>query len=334
MEPTAEWISEGFESRHHIEEEHQGGLKCDLKIFESRYNSKGERVVLSVGTRRQLDPPEEHPAHDFALVLTRFYDRTREKELEYTELEIRSPHVKKALKEVVPQYHDIDLRTARIILHNYPTCIFHYRRELEAYGRTLRDTVAIQHLVFILKYMYKELDSDLYNYYSLVEATPQSPRLDFQNLWMVFRPGEKIYTKVGNTEAIYDFKSKKRCKCTLPWCWKSKWVITASFIDYDGINFGYNTTTLRIAPYEGYKALKDLNVVPLEYLPNKELVSEAVISRGKRFIALHGNHHKSYNGIAKMLPRDTSLDEEFLYDNSLYPNTLVFRLQFGLNDFH
>src|SRR5436190_16379827 len=110
------WASAGQE------EEDKGGLKCELKTFEARYNSKGERLVLDVGSRKLLDPP--HRAKDSALVLTRFYDR--EKELEYTELEIRSPHIKAALKEIVPEYHDLNIQSKNIVLRDDPKCLFHY----------------------------------------------------------------------------------------------------------------------------------------------------------------------------------------------------------------
>lgn len=283
------------------EREDQGGLNCELKSFEARYNSKGVRVVLSVGSRKVLDPPRDR-AHDSALVLTRFYDRG--KALEYTELEVRSPHVKAALKEVVPEYHDLNLRTTKVLLRDYPKCLFHYRKELQEHGSTLQDPEAVKHLVFALKYMYKALQSEIYSYYSLVESASSSPSIDFLNLWMVFRPGDYVYTKTAGIERVLKFKAMTRCKCLVPWCYKSRWSIDADYIDYDGTDFGYSNAGFTILPYDGYKDLKDLVVTPLQYHPNRNSIIETMVMRGRKFIGLHGIHHRMYKGIAKLLGPD------------------------------
>jgi hypothetical protein len=194
---------DGFNETYNLgnvdHEEDTVGLTCELKTFEGRYNSKGERVVLDVGSRWRLEPPRDR-ANDSALVLTRFYDK--EKELEYTELEIRSPYIKTALMEVVPEYRHINLRTTKIVLRDHPTCLFHYRKELQAYGSTLQDQEAVKHLVFALSYMYKSLQSEIYSYYNLVESSSISPSIDFLNLWMVFRPGDYIYSKSADVERV------------------------------------------------------------------------------------------------------------------------------------
>ena len=99
--------NEGFNAFHPFPQDtadqetpDEGGLKCELKTFESRYNWKGEKVLLTAGSRKQMDGPD-HVAHDSALVLTRYYKN--QKELDRTELEVRPPHLKKAFKEVVPE---------------------------------------------------------------------------------------------------------------------------------------------------------------------------------------------------------------------------------------
>src|SRR4051812_43553708 len=74
------------------------GTVCEVKIYEARYNRKGERIPLAVGKNRDLEP-QRHDDHDSALVLTRFYSRLLE--LDRTELTIRSPFMKRALKHVV-----------------------------------------------------------------------------------------------------------------------------------------------------------------------------------------------------------------------------------------
>lgn len=325
-------ILEGFDTPFNpnkpgYEEEDDGdcGLQCELKTFDARYNSKGERIILNVGSKKILDPPKAK-GHESALVLTRFYDK--EKELEYTELEIRSPYVKAALKEVVPEYHDLNLRTKRVILRDHPKCLFHYREELQAYGCTLQNPEAVKHLVFALRYMYKTLQSEIYSYYSLVETTSIPPRIDFLNLWMVFRSGDYIYAKTGGIERVLRFKEMSRCKCPISWCSASKWTIQGEYIEYDGTDFGYARDYFSIRPYDGYKALQDLTVMPLQYYPKNESLRAAMIARGKKFVGLHKIHHREYDGIAEILAPDrrTSLigeEDEFPLQSTLIKGRIM-----------
>jgi hypothetical protein len=290
--------------------DYEGGLKCELKTYEARFNSKGERVVLNSGMRKVLEPP---PNRDFdsALVLTKFYDK--EKQLEYTELNIRSPHIKTALRTVIPEYPGMNLKTQKIVIRDLPKCLFHYRKELQAYGNTLQDPIAVQHLVFALQYMFKTMQSDMYSYYNFMESNSIAPGLDFLNLWMAFRPGEFVYTKSGDVERVLRFDHMSRCSCIIPWCSDSKWTIKADYIDYDGTDFGFDYEYFFIRPYNDYKALKDLKIYPLEYHPNKDAIVEAMVTRGKKFVALHGKHHRAYDGVAEALSstrRSSLLGEE------------------------
>jgi hypothetical protein len=284
------------------EDEGQSGLVCELQTFDARYNSRGERVVLDIGYKKdfQVEPPKQK-GHKSALVLTRFFDKC--KEIEYTELEIRSPYVKAALKAVVPEFRDINLQTRKIILRDQLQCLFHHRQELQAYGATLQDPEAVHHLLFVLRYMYKMLQDEVYTYYNLVEMTTMRPSIDFLNLWMIIRPGDYIYVLTGKSESGLKFKSMSRCKCPLARrCLSCSWVLSYEYIDYDGTNFGYSNTLLNIAPYHGYKSIETLPVVPLQYCQEKSRIRAAMVARGKKFVALHGKHHRVYDeGVVELL---------------------------------
>ena len=277
------------------EKPNEGGLKCELKTFESRYNWKGEKVLLSVGSRKNLDAPN-HAAPDSALVLTKFYNQ--EKELHYTELEIRSPHLKKAFKEVVPEYKDLNVQTNSIILRDDVRYLFYYRTELQEYGRNLEDRTAIEHLMFALTYMYRSLESELHTYYNFVEAPFSLPSIDFANLWMVFRPGDCYYTKISEIERVTKIRQISRSEQLFG---RFRWSIRGEAISFDGRNFGYTSSSVTIRPYEGLKPLMDLDAKPLNYHPDKKSIIERMVQRGKKYTSLHGTHHREYDGTAEAL---------------------------------
>ncbi len=282
------------------------GSRCEIKTYEARYNSKDIQVILQVGTDRHLDSARDKN-HDSALVLTKFYDK--EQELDYTELEIRSPHLRTALREVIPEYPGINLDAPIVVLQDLPMCFFHYREELQAYGLTLEDPTAVQHLVFALQYMFQILKSQMTSYYYYMETPNVAPGLEFLNLWMAYRPGSLVYTKFENIDKVFRLKSMTRCTCQIAHCWNSRWTLSVEYIDFDGEDFGYRDTVFFIRPYQNYERLEVLKVFPLEYHPNKDFITSKLVARGRKFVALRGVHHRSYEGTTYSLSpfRRTSL---------------------------
>jgi hypothetical protein len=128
---------------------------------------------------------------------------------------------------------------------------------------------------------------------------------------MVFRPGDLIYVKANHADAshgrVLRFESMSRCKCKLPWCRSSLWDLLGQRIDYDGDDFGHITTYAVIRPYEGYRPLRDLAVVPLQYHPDQLAIRDCLIARGKKFVNLHGSHYRQYKGVAKVLGRSRNI---------------------------
>jgi hypothetical protein len=85
--------------------------------------------------------------------------------------------------------------------------------------------------------------------------------------------------------------------------------VELDYIDYDGEDFGVNSSIEFIRPYDGYKPLHKLKTFPLEYHPEKDAVVARIMARGKRFISLMKTHHQWYEGAAESLSQ-TALDED------------------------
>jgi len=254
------------------------GLKCELTTYDARYNAKGERIRLAASKKKEVlaNRPKDH---DSALVLTRYYDH--DKVLDFTLLEIRSPHVKAALRKVILMYPGVNLHANKVTIRGIPRCLFHYRQELGMYGGTLKDQEAVKHLLFALRYMYDTLRDEVSSYYNLMESPNIEPGLPFLNLWMAFRPGDHIYVKSNGVDRVYRFLSMDRCECFIPHCRQSKWALSLEEIDYDGSDFGHTKVTGYIDPYEGHVPLKYLRAFPLKYHPNRNDITAAMIARGQ-----------------------------------------------------
>lgn len=63
-------------------------------------------------------------------------------------------------------------------------------------------------------------------------------------------------------------------------------------------------TVILIKYFKGTVRIQSLDVFPLKYHPDEKGLKEMLITRGKKWAALTGIHHKQYNGIAAIKSDD------------------------------
>ncbi|OJD32290.1 atpase aaa+ type core [Diplodia corticola] len=281
------------------EDEGAMGIDCEIKTYDGRYNSKGERVFLQVGKKSELLEDKDSDFNS-ALVLKRIFNHAME--MKHTELYIQSPHMKKALRETIQRYPGVDLHAPSIIIINEPRCIFHYRKELEAYRKTLQDEDEQEHVRFLLQYTFRALHRAITSFVDHIEQSTSEPGLEYQNLWMLFRPGDILLYKLSKSTEAMRFRSME-LQFKTPTSKEKDWVVTADVMNYDGNVFGTVAWVVRIAPYQGWKPVRELIVFPLEYHPEKGKVREQLLERGRKFVSLREAKHQYYNGEVMALSR-------------------------------
>src|SRR5213082_2478033 len=82
------------------------GLKLELKTYDVRETSKGDKIPLETGKTTKFRPQVDKD-HNSAMVVTKTYysDQT----LKQVELVIRSPHIKAAMASVIKKYPGMNL---------------------------------------------------------------------------------------------------------------------------------------------------------------------------------------------------------------------------------
>ncbi|KAH7125101.1 P-loop containing nucleoside triphosphate hydrolase protein [Dendryphion nanum] len=255
------------------------GQNLEIKFFEARYNSINTRIILSADARSVT-----------ALLLTRFYGRN--KELEYTEMEVKSPYIRAALRAVIKKYPGLTFDAGRVLIRNEPRCVFHYREELRDYGMRLEDEIAAKHLIFFLNYMYNSFSREISSYYTFIESPAITPGIEHEFLWMPFKPGCLLfYTEQGI--------QKLSRLCSMVWNKHRGWGIEMEKLAYNGEEFGPVKMTVFIRWYDGYRPLQELNVYPLQFHPRQEEIYQSLIQRGRKYVALREISHRSYAGLIK-----------------------------------
>ena len=286
------------------------GTVCEIRKFESYWNKNGERVVLKAGTK--LVRAKVKPASittKAALLSTRVWDRTQTEF--YTELEVQSPHMKAALKAVVPKYKDIDPKAMNIVFRDTPQCVFHYRDELLGYRRICSDQTASQHVQYLLNYVDELLldEISIYNRYVKNCSHLGKPGIDYINLWMVFVPGELLYE--GEFGQIFKFHELTGCAClNRPNC---EWTVSCYTIATNGVVLGHEKTEFTIKQWDGIRALDDLPVYPLRFCERRDEIRFAVLRRSKMFQSLIDSsepNHRQYNNLALLFGYDREQTED------------------------
>ncbi|KAJ3526735.1 hypothetical protein NM208_g11042 [Fusarium decemcellulare] len=263
------------------------GAVCETKRFDSFYNASGDRVVLPAGQRYS---GRKDRAYESALSVTTFWDRHQN--LEKTVLDIKSPHMKAALKAVVPKYHSFNIDARHITITDEPRCLFQYRDELLNYGLTLQqqgqDAEAVQHVQHLISYMWDVFAVEILAFNTFEWLVDVEPSLEHKYLWMIFRPGDLVYVREPHRRAFL-FEEMTRDG--------DSWDVSGYCIDYDGDLFGYRKIRTTISSYDGLKPLTELDTVHFDRLPadEKQTVKAQLMAQGRKFVGIHGQQCLWYN---------------------------------------
>lgn len=140
------------------EEVHSDGEYCELHVYERRFDTRGEEVFLRAGIKSSLMPPKRK-SHRACLVLNRHFHR--QGTFSYTELEIQSRHIVKALRKVIGTYPGVDFAAKFVIIQEPPRCIFHYQDELQQHSEASENDQLKSHIQLCLEYMKKILHREI-----------------------------------------------------------------------------------------------------------------------------------------------------------------------------
>jgi len=271
------------------------GKKCEIHMYERRFNSRGEPIFLQSGSRSELGFFVTRSI-EAALVLTKYY--SIKNELDITQLEIKSPHIREALKKVVQSYPGVNINSSGpILIPGDPMCLFHYRDELQNYASKVQNIEAKEHVIFLLQYMTKALRKEIVSYEELMENNDVPPGLEFENLWMAFKPGTLLYENDKGSDIICRLRDVRRVR---PYMAPPHWSIDTEMIYHDGKNFRFVPRVREIKKFDGYRPLTEFEIFPLEYHENQKTLRTKLRERGKQYIKYLGHHHCMYEGIAEL----------------------------------
>lgn len=173
------------------------GEECELDVYETRLNTRGEFVCLRAGTEVDFKPLKRR-SHRACLVLDRNYNTNGEHSC--TKLEIQSRHIINALREVIVTYPGVNFTSKSVTIHEPPRCLFHYRNELREYAESSNSEKLKSHMQLCLQYIEKTLHYEIKLLKSIKINHLRALELEHRHLWVIFKPGCLIYQKAYTSD--------------------------------------------------------------------------------------------------------------------------------------
>ncbi len=275
-----------------------GQMKREVKVYESRYNEKGQPVLKAVDPdKKDIDVADKGL---YAMRYYRYYNR--DGTLVRGVLKIFSSHIQKALRTVIKSYSTQNFTGLPVILEGHGEeealgCLYHYRNELKEYVKTADSEEATLDIQLVLKLVERELKAYIERYETNV-LTAEHPCVAFSDIWMIFRPGELLFTgaDAAETERILEVVGTEFHEAG--WGKPASWVVEAKCFAFNGVRFGYVEQSFAIDSFKGTRLIRRLDLQPLEYHPDQAALRARQIARGEKLCRLAGVHHCQYSGPA------------------------------------
>jgi len=301
----------------------QKGLNCHLVTFDARPDYEGEIILLEVGKDEEFHVSDDkHIGSDPALVVTRHFSSNHV--MRWKELKIKSIHMQKILQDCITGYPGVDMHNDPITFKDSPWCLFFYFDKLEEHGRTLQDPIAVQHLVFLLRYI-DHLFHSAREAYDLVMKQPESTAaMGWADLWTIFRPGTLVFWETPfGVPIVSRVENMTKCECSAYCEDCGIWRVTTLNIEFTGNRYEWIRHTIPLGAYDGSRRLHTLRVFPLKYHLDQTGVFARLVKRGEKFLSLSKMHHMQYSGTAWIdrLEQRVPCKSRFIIDNAACART-------------
>ncbi|KAI9692396.1 MAG: hypothetical protein M1822_006627 [Bathelium mastoideum] len=267
------------------------GSRAEIRIWQKRYKRDGAQETVAV---ESLGGSQRFDTH-FAVVVEQVF--TERNALDLTRLTINSPHILRALREVVGSYPTVPADFNEPFEMESPfQMLFHYWEDLDVYRQRAEDDDARMHLNILLDFM--ETDMGLEK--KRCDTQVKKEQVDYLRLWTIYRPGDlQIAYEKGHAWLLRCVKTAYEESQSA-----GKWMeVHCTYTDYDGTHVGEAQHIFKIYQKKAFASenpanIKDLPVYPRRFVVEQEGLEERLTERGKRSLTLRGIHVCAYEGLA------------------------------------
>ncbi|KAH8596023.1 hypothetical protein B0O99DRAFT_511005 [Bisporella sp. PMI_857] len=233
---------------------------------------------------------------------------TWEGEYRRTFIDVKSPELKEALRDVMDGIKGLSLVEETPAVD--PKMLFIYLEDLRQHCKALKHkkitvkkgkkkaqkhiNTKWKHLKVLLKYLDKDYADTKKTLYPMLEAG----LITFDLLWALYKPNDIVYTTTyGSTDEPRAYKIEQtemyESMTKGPW-----YDVEGKYLEYDGKTWGMGTMSTDVSSFKGAKKIDSLACYPIRYHKNEANLRAELIERGKKFVSLQGVKYRAHQGMA------------------------------------
>lgn len=247
------------------------------------------------------EPAENDETGQYAVLVRNVKSNDARKKLEAHSIVIQSPHLKKALAEILADYPGVAIELDRLefeapfvpFVHRwekYKAYIAQATKDAEADDKDKdKDTKNMsEHLAVLDGILRYEIGDKI----AAFEDYIRHGVIKFSDLWMIFQPGDVAVTSTQTLamEVVETEYMENQCGKFLR--------VRGECVDFSGTEFGRSDVATDIPEFLGTKPITGLSVNPLSFHADRDALSAALVARGARFEELAGHKYRQYSGAA------------------------------------
>lgn len=199
---------------------------------------------------------------------------------------INSPLLKSVLAGVFAGYPSVDAESLEPTFEPDFVPFVHMWDEILERRVSEADPVTRDHLRLLVE----TLEPEVAKPFGVLRYFNESLRLPFEWLHLAFRPGEVIVRNVNGTLSAGILRDIRRGEDDI--------CFTVATVDWNGVKFGVLEASWKLSSYQGSMEVPGLGVFPLSAHPDRDEIEKTLMSRGRVFEDLAGQHVKQYAGMA------------------------------------
>lgn len=267
------------------------GMITDVKnLYQTKPDNRGKSTWVDKYPDDLEVAAENAETARYALLIRNKKCYDGRKTLQIDSIVVQSPLLKKALGSILKDYPGITTSLERLTFSAPFQPFVHRWSKLVDAVENEEDSETKAHL----KLFHKTLEVELHDSIKARDDFILNGVITYDTCWMIFEPGSTVFTLDNGQKSAVRLVNGNYTDTR---CGKA-YTLNCQVVDWDGENFGWNSTRINIWEFQGTAKITKLSAFPLEYHPAIDKVKEDLIQRGKSFESLHGYHYKHYLGIA------------------------------------
>ncbi|KAH7354677.1 P-loop containing nucleoside triphosphate hydrolase protein [Rhexocercosporidium sp. MPI-PUGE-AT-0058] len=220
------------------------------------------------------------------------------RDLKLHSIVVQSALIRKVLDTTLKGYPGIATGLENFTVEAPFPCFYHrWTALVDAYATSVGETA--QHLGLLINL----LDGEFRGTQKAVADLLKNNVIEHQYLWTIFQPGHYILTKTHGQDSVLLLDAVSKFDDTFNGGNRG-YMLTASYIDYDGSMTGLGTTEIKIPEFKGTMALTELPALPFLMHSDREAIEKKRVAEGKRFAAFRTGEFQEYAGRAFSHDRD------------------------------